>query len=239
MDEMASQTLFEDECVRISFVATPSSKKAQHYLDIRFWTENVSESKVLKSVKLTLSKSSWLRPREKEKSSFVLAKKVQSGSGHAATVKMKCSRYSGDSDCIKCKVSYHDVKSGSLSLQFATHSFVIGDGGDGDGVPSEEEVLELMENEDKCGCSATERLKVPKERTCGDALDTLVRVWRLSNVTMTDKKAMYYGKLMLDKELVVYVRTNTKKNAVEITAKGQDQGFVDSMLQQFKAMVMQ
>lgn len=95
-----------------------------------------------------------------------------------------------------------------------------------------------MENEDQCGCSATERLKVPKDRTCGDALDTLVRVWRVSNVSMTDKKSMYFGQLMLDKVLVVYVRTNTKKNAIEITAKGSDQGFVDSMLLQFKSMVM-
>ena len=55
---------------------------------------------------------------------------------------MKCSRYNGDdSDCIKCKISYSDFKSKSLSLQMATHHFVIG--GDDD-VPSEEEVMHSL-----------------------------------------------------------------------------------------------
>merc|ERR1712087_155411 len=218
-DDITSQVVFEDDAVRISMAATPSSKKGSQYMDLRFYSENLSGSK-LKSVKLSLSKSSWLRPREKEKSSFKL------GVGRWTTVKMRCSKYSGDGDCIKCKLSYRDVHSGSLVLQIKTHSFVIGNSD----TMSEEDVMSLMENEDRCGCSATSRLKVPKDRTCADALDILSTVWRLSSVSRSEKKALLYGKLMLGKELVVYVRISSKKNALEVTAKGQDQEFVDSML---------
>merc|ERR550525_676290 len=152
----STETLFEDDSIRISFTATPWSKKAEQYLDVRFVTENRSES-TLKSVKISLSKASWLRAKDKDKSSWSLGKKLESGSSDSTSIKMKCSRFNGDdSDCIKCKISYNDFKSKTLTLHFKTHCFVIGDD---DGAPSEEEVLEMMENEEKFGCSATERLK--------------------------------------------------------------------------------
>ena len=101
-----------------------------------------------------------------------------------------------------------------------------------------EKVTDLMADDEKCGCSATERLKVPKAMTCGDAVAILSRTWRVHSVAETEKKALFYGKLMLEKEMVLSLRINSKKNAIQITARGAQQGFIDSVLREFKAMVM-
>jgi len=226
------QMLFEDDNIRISYFAQPSTKKASTYLDIMLLTENLSSSKTIKSAKLTLSKSSSFKPKDKL-SELKLCKKLEPNCENIATIKMKCIEFgTKKSDSIKCKVSYNKTSTKSLYIKLKTHCFVTYD----QDIKDEDKLMELVD--EKCPCKASDRLKLPDSISCGNALDLLVKVWRVHNITMTDKKSTYYGKLMLDHDLAVYVKTNKKKNAIQITLSGHNQEFLDNMLEELKFVLL-
>merc|ERR1712176_1003495 len=232
----SKEILFEDDSIRISYFGHPSNKKPSTYLDLTFITENLSSS-TIKSIKLSLSKSSSFKPKEKDKSSYSLAKKLASSAENKQIIKMKCNKYSGNNEGIKCKISYNDFKSNSLSIKLATHCFITNESIDDD-VNDEQSLMKIVEDKEKCPFKTSERLKLPKNISCGDALDQLVKIWRVNNITMTDKKSTYYAKLMLNKHLAIYVKTNKKKNAIEITLSGSQQEFIEAMINEFKSILL-
>jgi len=150
---------------------------------------------------------------------------------------MKCVKFTGDNDIIKCKVSYGDNKSGSLSIKLMTYCFITNESIE-DEVNDEESFMKFAEDKEKCGYRASEKIKLGDNRSIADSLDTLVKIWRVNNITSTKSKATYFAKLMKDKYLAIYIRTNTKKNAIEMTINGTEQEYVDSMLEQFKSIVL-
>merc|ERR1712228_247331 len=226
------QILFEDDSIRISYFAHPSNKKAATYLDIILMTENLSTSKQIKSAKLSLSKSSSFKPKEKTMD-FKLCKKLEPNSENMTTIKMKCIDFgTKKSDSIKCKVSYNKISSKSLYIKLETHFFVTNEFE----IKNEENLMKIVE--EKCEFKASDRLKLPDSISCGNALDLLVKIWRVHNITMTDKKSTYYGKLMQNNHLAVYVKTNKKKNAIQITLSGHKQEFLDNMLEEFKSILL-
>merc|ERR1712129_685599 len=230
----AKQILFEDDSIRISYFAHPSNKKASTYLDIVLLTENLSSSKSIKSAKLTPSKSSSFKPKDKIME-HKLCKKLGANAENLATIKMKCTEFgTAKSNSIKCKVSYNKTTSKSLHIKLATHSFVTNDAD----IRDENALMELIEDNEKCKYKAKDALKLPDNVSCGDALDSLVKIWRVHNITMTDKKSTYYGKLMLDRHLAIYVKTNKNKNAIQLTLSGHAQEFLDDMLAEFKSIIL-
>merc|ERR1712048_483565 len=230
----AKQILFEDDGIRISYFGHPSNKKASTYLDIILLTENLSSSKTIKSAKLTLSKSSSFKPKDKIME-HKLCKKLEPNCENLATIKMKCIEFGTEkSNSIKCKVTYNKTSSKSLYIKLATHCFVTNESETKD----EDSLMQLIEDDEKCGFKASEKLKLPDTVSCGDALDSLVKIWRVHNITMTDKKSTYHGKLMLDRHLAAYVKTNKKKNAIQITLSGHKQEFLDKMLEEFKSIIL-
>merc|ERR1712048_472866 len=230
----AKQILFEDDGIRISYFGHPSNKKASTYLDIILLTENLSSSNTIKSAKLTLSKSSSFKPKDKIME-HKLCKKLEPNCENLATIKMKCIEFGTEkSNSIKCKVTYNKTSSKSLYIKLATHCFVTNESE----IKDEDSLMQLIEDDEKCGFKASEKLKLPDSVSCGDALDSLVKIWRVHNITMTDKKSTYHGKLMLDRHLAVYVKTNKKKNAIQITLSGHKQEFLDKMLEEFKSIIL-
>merc|ERR1711920_599417 len=118
------QVLFEDDMIRISYFGHPSKKKSSTYLDLIMLTENLSSTKSIKSAKLSLSKSSSFKPKEKTMD-FKLCKKLEPNSENMTTIKMKCIDFgTKKSDSIKCKVSYNKISSKSLYIKLETHCFV-------------------------------------------------------------------------------------------------------------------
>merc|ERR1719273_2711608 len=118
------QVLFEDDTIRISYFGHPSKKKSSTYLDLIMLTENLSSTKTIKSAKLSLSKSSSFKPKEKTMD-FKLCKRLEPNSENMTTIKMKCIDFgTKKSDSIKCKVSYNKISSKSLYIKLETHCFV-------------------------------------------------------------------------------------------------------------------
>jgi len=233
------QILFEDDSVRVSYFGHPSNKAPTTYLEVTFITENIStSSEAIKSIKISLSKSISFRPKDKSKSTYSLGKKLQSKSEHRSIIKLKCNDYGTEKgDSIKCKISYNSFKSESLSIKFPTHCFIISESERYQQIVDKQSLMKIAEDEEKCKYKITERLKLPKNISCGDSLDTLVKIWRVHNVTMTDKKSTYYASLMLDKHLTIYVKTNKDKGAIEMTLSGHKEQFLQNMLTEFKAIL--
>lgn len=232
----ATEILHEDDSIRISYSAQPSSKKPSSYLDIKFMTENIGSS-IIKSIKLNLSKSSSFKPKDKDETKYTLAKKLAPNSSKITIIKMKCITYSGENDHIKCKISYNDNKTGSLLIKLQTHCFITNESINNE-VNDEETLLKFVDDKEKCGYKSCEKIKLGQNKSIADALDTLVKIWRVNNVTTGKSKATYFAKLMQNKYLAIYVRINTKKNAIEITLNGTQQQFVDAMLEQFKSIIL-
>lgn len=127
------------------------------------------------------------------------------------------------------KISHKKTqKINDLNLSFGTWAFVMQSQ---DSFESEQQLMDFLETE--CPNKSTKKIKLPKSRSIAEALDMLVKVWRVEIVDSSEKKATYYGKLLLDRHIGIYVKTSKKsKQTLQLSIMSSDENFGQAMLQE-------
>ena len=136
-----------------------------------------------------------------------LCSDLESNDETSHSASFKCKHY-GANELLNCQLSYSFenkpkklTKIENVELKFGTWAFVMSSQN------SFENATDLTEfAENNCTSQAKKTIKLPENRSIAEALDTLVKVWRVEIVDSSEKKASYYGKLMLDKHVAILVK---------------------------------
>lgn len=164
----------------------------------------------MKVVNLEASKSSNIKLSKKDASSKTveLCSDLDSGSDTTETISFKCKNYESN-ESISCKLIYQfsntkakkAIKISDIDLKFGTWSYVMSSS---NSFSNETELTQFIDN--NCESSVKKVIKLPQNRSFAEALDTLVKVWRVEIVDSSEKKAIYYGKLLLDKHIAIWIK---------------------------------